>query len=142
MDEQIDVNSSEGDSDNSLNDEIEDNLYNYLLNLSEDFINFFITYGKARKYRIINLEEKYFLILKEAIEMNFSEEEKALSKIDLKLIEKIDYFFEIDEEKYPIKEVMKDEILLKIVYLKEKREREKLKKQEEFEIEDFDFSNL
>ena len=142
VDEQIDVNSSEGDSDNSLNDEIEDNLYNYLLNLSEDFINFFITYGKARKYRIINLEEKYFLILKEAIEMNFSEEEKALSKIDLKLIEKIDYFFEIDEEKYPIKEVMKDEILLKIVYLKEKREREKLKKQEEFEIEDFDFSNL
>ena len=40
VDEQIDVNSSEGDSDNSLNDEIEDNLYNYLLNLSEDFINF------------------------------------------------------------------------------------------------------
>ena len=37
---------------------------------------------------------------------------------------------------------MKDEILLKIIYLKEKSEIEKLNKLVEFEREDFDFSNL
>ncbi len=112
----------------------EDDLFNYLENLSGSFIDLFEKFGIERKYRIINLDIKYFLILEKAIK------NRCNLMVDLKLIRNNSYLTESDKDGF-LDEIIKEQGYLKRKYL---LNRSKFQNEGSVKLnpEDYDFSNL
>ena len=113
---------------------------NYLLDsfdlLVDNLITFFNEYGFERKYRFLNVEEKYFIeivnMLTREIEKLHLKKLRTVRTLDISVIKSAGYFYEFRTKEYlgaisktPIEEIMNEDIMLKSKLNTKKKERKR-----------------
>lgn len=126
--------------DTSSEYEMDTEIDNYLLDsfdlLVDNLIIFFNEYGFERKYRLLNIEEKYFIeivnMLTREIEKLHLKKLRTVRTLDISVIKSAGYFYEFKTKEYlgaisktPIEEIMNEDIMLKSKLNTKKKERKR-----------------